>query len=321
MRIVKFLFLLSIFIFNVNESVGQEEVEKNNPYIKSLLICKDGNIIFNQYYHQTNQNELINVYSITKTVTGLALGMAIKAGLIHSIEDKVSTYLPQYFDMIPKTSPLKNLTIYQLLTMQTGFKWDLAKELGLLDFRINHLKKIIELNANKPNTNQFCYDDFNTHLLSKLIENLTHKTLSNYVSLKLFKPLGIDSFKWITDLSGSNIGGYGLWLKSKDVLKLGNYLLKSYSEPNNSVLAKSYLLKMTIPSSTGGWPGQSPYGLLLWLNMVNRIQYYYSLGYNGQYMVMVPSKKMVIVLLNGDGYKLDSLLKPRPLIESLILKY
>lgn len=100
---------------------ADKRIRKAYPNIESLLVIKEGYLIYEKYYNSNHENKISDTYSVTKSFMSAITGIAIEKGFIASIDDKVSDYIPEYFTMLDDTRK-KDITIKQVLTMTGGLE-------------------------------------------------------------------------------------------------------------------------------------------------------------------------------------------------------
>lgn len=210
------------------------------PNIHSLLVYKDGRLVYEQYFTGKDQlwgrdlgvrkhsvNELHDVRSISKSVVSACTGIAIAQGKIKSAEQRVFDFFPGYarYD----TGLKKDLRIHHLLTMTSGLQWNedvpydhpenseirMTQSADPIDY-------ILSQPMVTPAGRQWQYNGGTTQLLATIIEKTTGKKVDAFAKAYLFEPLGIDTFYWSRFPGTDNpAAASGLRLRSRDLLKFG----------------------------------------------------------------------------------------------------
>lgn len=255
---------------------------------KDRIIYKEGKI-----------QEKMPINSITKTIVAIGIGICIKKGFINSVKDKAYIYLEKYD--IDKT-----ITIEELLTMSSGINW---KE-SMLNEKEKWINIISRQRVILEQKGRFQYGSISSHLLGKIISEVSNKSLEEFMEEHLFKPLGINYKKeskkiyyymdnkafessrtWDISPEGDNIGSYGLRLSANDLLEIGKILIKP-----NSILPEEYLKKMmdkNIKAENYGY-----YGYQGWIKDIRGFRTYSAIGIDEKYLTVVPDLDLVLVFLS-----------------------
>jgi len=271
-------------------------IEKQNQDIHSLMILRNGKIVFEKWFGDNAPDKLHIMNSVSKTFTALAIGFAIDENKLN-ITDKVISFFP---DQLPENiSPyLEKLTIKHLLTMSAGMDVELSDQI-----RAGGDNKWVQSFLNTPFKEEpgsvFAYNSMASYMLSAILQEVTDETLDRYLYPRLFRPLGITGVTW--DKSPENIvtGGWGLYIKTEDMAKLGQFLLQKGKWNNTQLLPESYIDEATsaqIIQTASGIPGNTDWGLgygyQIWRCTHNA---YRADGARGQLVVVIPDKNAVII--------------------------
>jgi len=217
----------------INSLTGQPDVD-----IHHLMILRHGKVISEHHAAPYRATDLHMLYSASKTVTALAVGLAVDDGLL-TVDDKVSKHLR---DKMPATlSPaLDSLTVRNLLMMASGRKEDLS---------------IFEGNSDWLTTwfaGEFCavgqhfsYDSMCTHALAMIVTRLTQKSLLQYVKERLFEPMHITHADWELAPDSVEAAGWGLRLQAESEAKLGLLLLHGGMWDGKQLVSKQWVEQMT----------------------------------------------------------------------------
>ncbi len=259
--------------------------------IHSVLLMRHGKVVgeihpkpFSAAYGHT-------LFSCSKTFTAAAIGMAVAENRLR-VTDRLATFFPE---LLPDSisDDLANITIHDLLTMQTGFK-------PTDDIRCNQTEWIKGCLANKmfakPGT-RFAYDSMDTYLLSAIIQKVTGVTLLDYLRPRLFVPLHITEINWEWSPEGVSCGGWGLYLQAESMAKFGQLLLNKGNWNGQQLIPSSWVNEMmkTHVESRG-------YGYQMW--RCDHPQTFKADGAYGQYIIVMPNEDMVAVItqsISGDA--------------------
>jgi len=265
-----------------------------------VVVIKSDSILFEKYWEGYNDSSYSSSFSVAKSITSLLIGIAIKEGLIHSVNDPVSNYLPEF-----KDGEKAKLKIADLLTMSSGSDWDesYANPLSVtteLYYGSNANKVASEVKIIHQPGSLHSYKSGDTQLLGMIIEKVTGKSLSSYASERLWKPLGAEhAALWSTDKDGGNEKAYCCFnTNARDFARFGQLMLDSGRWKGQEIISPEYYFQSIkpcmIPDETG-----SPcnyYGYQWWI-YPGQENIFYARGILGQYVIVIPSKKLVLVRL------------------------
>jgi CubicO group peptidase (beta-lactamase class C family) len=266
----------------------------------SFLVTKNDQVIMEHYWDGYSDSSLSNSFSVAKSLTSLLIGTAIKDGLIGSVDDPVGKYLPEFNE-----GKKKELKIVDLLTMSSGSDWDesYANPLSVtteIYYGDNANKTAASVNIVKTPGSEHNYKSGDTQLLAIIIEKVTGKSLSSYASEKLWKPLGAEHpALWSTDKEGGNEKAYCCFnSNARDFARIGLMMLDSGRWKGNEIISRDYFEASVKPCMITDEKG-SPcnyYGYQWWI-YPDEERIFYARGILGQYIIIIPSKKVVIVRL------------------------
>jgi CubicO group peptidase (beta-lactamase class C family) len=265
----------------------------------SLIVCRNGQTVAEEYYYYKNYgpDSIKNVMSVTKSFTGVLIGLAIDKGFIKSVNDPISKYLTGI--VIFPDEIKANITIDQLLKMSFGHSWNGTSSNSLYDTWINtqdHLQYIIDLPLVFTPGSQFNYSDGTSHLLSVIISEATGQNTLDFAKENLFDPLEIKKFEWSTDDKNYPNGAAGLRITPADMVKFGNLILNKGKYLGKQIVPQNWIETMTTAKiSTNNDVLYGPeYGYQIWLGESLGYQYFMAMGWGGQFIFIVPDLNLVI---------------------------
>lgn len=287
--------------------------KKSENSIYSLIISKDEKVLKESYFSGKTKNDLVNVQSITKSVVSLLIGIAIEEKYLQSEDIPIYTFFPK--DSALFSEDKKKITLKHLLNHTSGLKWDGYKEHNSFLKSPNPTKYVLEKELVALPGQTYNYNSGGTHLLSVIIEKVTDKTTLEYANENLFQPLLIETLDWKKLNDGIYDGaGFGLSMKPIDLVKIGELLYNNGSYLETDVLSKTWIEKSKDNNEkleTKWGLRNSKHGYGWYSATINEIEIYYSMGYGGQFILVIPAKKMVIVSThnsdtpNGIGQQVD----------------
>jgi len=306
------LFVLFIFVAAISFSCKEEEeidttplgqifsLATENSNLRSLIVYKDGQIIKEKYYHSAGPNIQHDVRSVTKSVMATLIGIAIDKGFIKSDTVKMGAFLKPLASNIELAKA--NIKISDLLSMTSGISGnDLLGIAEYEDWRSAPNQLIATLNkpmVYKPGE-YFAYNSCASHVLSIILTQATGMSTIEFARKYLFQPLGIADHSWEKDKQGYYNGSSGSSLTPHDMLKLGQLYLNKGTYNDVRVVSETWIDQVTSAKiATKAQPYASSYGYLWWIGSANGHDYSFANGYGGQFIVVVPDLKLVVVATN-----------------------
>ena len=258
-----------------------------------LIIIQDGKIRFEKYALNYGPEGRWTSFSVAKSFTSTLVGAAVKDGYIKSLEDKVSTYIPGL-----RGSVYDDVTVRQLLTMTSGVKWnedytDRNSDVALFDrhqpepgedMTVSYMKR---LPREAPAGTKWVYKTGETNLIGVLVSSATGKTLSAYLSEKLWKPFGMEGEAiWMLGRTGHEIAGCCISARLRDYARFGLFML----DGGKNVLPDGWIKEATTKQAEIDQPGKG-YGFQWWTNDDGS---YAAQGIFGQGIFIDPKRKLII---------------------------
>src|SRR5579862_5864545 len=260
-------------------------IQADLPHVRSLLISRHGRLVFEKYYGDASRDAPHNIQSMTKSVSSALVGIALKKGLISSLDDRALDYLPQYRP-VAGDPRMKDITIRHLLAMSSGIdEMPLSFDKGLAD----PIATILRRPLLYPPGAGFKYSSAAAHVLGGVIRKAAGTSVLDFARRELFDPLGMDRVAWYADQTGLQSGGMsGLWL-SRDVLKLGELYLGHGAWRGKQLIAPSFVAESTKQQNEGDFFGEhARYGYMWWIASIGGYDAFYARGYGGQYLMVIP---------------------------------
>ena len=212
----------------------------SNPEIDvhHLMILRHGKVISEVHASPYQAVHKHLLYSASKTVLGLAVGLAVDDGLL-SVDDKVSRYLR---DKMPATlSPaLDSLTVRHMLMMSSGRKEDTGIFKNDTDWLTTWFKGDFHAVGQ-----EFSYDSMASYALSMIVCRVTGKSLLEYLRERIFEPLHIIDVDWELSPDGVELGGWGLRIQTESQAKLGQLMLQDGVWNGQQLVSKRWIHDMT----------------------------------------------------------------------------
>ncbi len=281
----------------------------------AFLIIKNDSIYYEKYSDGYSDHSISNSFSVAKSVVSTLIGIAIDDGKIKSVDQPIADFLPSF-----KEGNKSNITIKHLLTMSSGLDWNESymnpfSSVTEAYYGNNLQKLVLHLKPEEKPGQRFSYKSGDTQLLSLILEKATGESVSRYMQKKLWHPLGAEQdAQWSTDhLNGNEKAYCCLFTNARDFARLGSLYLHKGKWHNQQILSESYIQEALTPASLVDESNKpiSYYGYQWWLlPNYKKDPIFYARGILGQYIIVIPSKQVVIVRLGkkrgekaGNHYK------------------
>ena len=277
--------------------------------IHSVMIVRDGSVIYSHWQSEGVDSVPHVLHSVSKTFTATAVGLAIADGKM-ALTDKVIDYFP---DKLPAevSDNLKAMIVRDLLTMSCGhdvepsFRGDPEQ-----DWATAFLAHPV---VHEPGT-FYLYNSLGTYMLSAIVQQVTGEKVVDYLTPRLFEPLHIDKPRWEESPQGINCGGWGLYLNTEDLAKMGQLLLQKGEWNGQQLIPAEWVAEMSkkqvesinpgtrmeeaeakgMTKETSDW--MQGYGYQMWRC---RPGCFRADGARGQYIIVVPDKNAVIAITSN----------------------
>jgi CubicO group peptidase (beta-lactamase class C family) len=276
-----------------------EAADKQINTLHSFMLVRHGHVIAEAWWKPESAEKRHVLWSLSKSFTSTAVGLAIEEGKI-SLEDPVLKFFPEESPAEP-SDQLRKMRVRDLLTMSGGHdvepKFDLEagpSVKGFLSHPVTH----------EPGT-YFRYNTPGTYMLSAIVTKATGQTVLDYLTPRLFEPLGIENPEWGTTGEGYSFGGYGLFIRSEDIAKFGQLYLHKGQWNGRQILPATWVAAATkkqvendkAPSGrTSDW--QQGYGFQFWRCQNNAFR---GDGRDGQICLVMPDQDVVIAITANTG--------------------
>ena len=263
-----------------------------------ILVLQDGKVRLERYGLGYGPNGRWTSFSVAKSVTSTLVGAAVKDGDIKSLDDKVTRYIPSL-----RGSAYDQVSVRQLLTMTSGVRWnedytDPNSDVALLfstppdpglDSTVSYMRKLPREAA--PGS-KWVYKTGETNLIGVLVTSATGKSLSAYLSEKIWKPYGMEQDAiWMIDERGQEAGGCCLSMTLRDYGRVGEFLRTGGIGSAGAVLPKDWIAEATRQQAATG--DRFGYGYQWWTEPGGVFN---GLGIFGQRLHVDPARKLVVVV-------------------------
>ena len=258
----------------------------------SVMVVRRGHVIAEGWWAPYSADRPQLLYSMTKSFTSIAVGLAIADGLL-SLDDRVVDVLPAH---VPADIPeqARRLTVHHLLSMTAGHPEDSLAEAWELEPG-DLIRGFLRVPFTEPEGTRHTYDNATTFVLARMVERVTGRTLPELLDDRLFKPMGIDHAEWDRVASGAAFGFHGLHLTTEAVAAFGELLLREGAWGDRQLVPKEWVNLATrrhievVGEHADHLHG---YGYQFWTSRHG----FYGDGAYRQQCLVVPEQELVVVV-------------------------
>jgi len=272
-------------------------IDAGGQELHSLMLLRHGNVVAEGWWSPFGPGLAHELFSVSKSVTATAVGIAIHEGLL-GIDDRV-------VDLLPDEAPdevgenLAAMRLRHLLSMSTGHAQD---TLGALTSpEKNWARAILARPVENRPGGAFVYNTGATYLLSAILQRLTGQRMLDYLTPRLFEPLGINGARWESCPRGIDTGGWGLSITTEDLAKFGQFCLQRGRWNGEQLVPAEWMDAQASLQVRNGDPAEPDdwtqgYGYQFWLC---RHGAYRADGAFGQLAIVMPEQDAVLALTSA----------------------
>ncbi|WP_167956155.1 serine hydrolase domain-containing protein [Anaerosporobacter faecicola] len=278
--------------------------------IGGMVVQKQGEIVYEKYFGDCTADSTLHVFSVTKSILSLLIGIAIDRGYIQSIEQNILDFFPNY-SVKKGENTIQTIKLKDMLTMTAPYKYKNPsyKEYFTSD---DWVRASLDLLGGRGKIGEFQYAPvIGPDIFSGILVQATGQTVLDFAREHVFSPLGItvaspivfqtmeeqmafyegkNSSGWVADPNGVNTGGWGLTLTARDMAKIGQLYLQEGRWGEQQIVSSQWIKESTREHSR--W-GKLLYGYLWWI--IDEKQHSYAaMGDGGNIIYVNEEKKMVI---------------------------
>ncbi|MFI8709595.1 serine hydrolase domain-containing protein [Bacillus sp. NPDC077411] len=287
-------------------SALESMIKSDHSNINGIVVVRKGYIAYEKYYNGYGPDDTHHVASVTKSIISALIGIAIDAGYIQNVDQKVLDFFPEY---VFNAAQKQEITIRHLLTMTVPYPFeDWHEPLDKLCQQPDWVTYTLDMLGEKGKLGAFKYSTAGAHLLSAIITRSTGKSAREFANERLFKPIGMKEIPdyemksfgfedlfgknvkgWIKDPNGNSTGGWGLTLTPRDMARFGLLYLNRGIWDNKEIISKTWIDESTMINP-------NHYGYLWWVHEEDGVFAYLARGDGGNVICCIPGKDLVVAI-------------------------
>ena len=299
--------------------------------VDSLLLVRHGKLAVEEYFNGFGRDDLHELRSVTKSVVGLLVGIAVDQGLLKGVDAPVLPFFPEYEAVLYPDPSKKKISLEHLLTMSSGldcndFEHFSAGNEERMYSRGDWVKFFLDLPVSQDRPGGgWGYCTAGVMTIGGILENVTGKKVAEISGPMLMEPLGIRTYDWGSPnrRGRTNVCG-DLSLRPRDMAKLGQLMLNGGTWNGRRVVSRAwveasstshhsrennlFLESVVTPEDTG-------YGYLWWVEPwtvgTKKVKTFYGTGFAGQKIFVFPDLDMVVVM-TGSNFQSGDLAHRKP---------
>ena len=269
-----------------------EKVKQSNAELHSFMLVKNGKVITERWWAPYRPDARHPLYSVSKSFTSIAAGMAIDEGLM-TADTLLSDIFTEEFEKLGQRidERTRRMTVRHILSMGTGMErehWSQSTDETNIEAFLSGI-------VNDELGRQHRYSNIASYMVSAAVTRVTGETMEDFLKPRLFEPLGIN-YEWgIDGRTGVNWGSSGLSITTEDIAKFGQFLLDNGIWNGHRLISEEYIKEATrkqisISSGDSDWG----YGYQFYLGPLEGV--FRHGGAYGQSLIVVPSMDIIIAM-------------------------
>ncbi len=288
-------------------------ISRDYSNMAGMVVLKDGKSVYENYYNGCTKGNRIQIFSVTKSIISILLGIALDKGYLDSIEQKVLEFYPEY-TVKRGEKTIWSITIRDMLTMTAPYKYmfnPYKKYFTSMDW----VKFSLDQLGGRGHIGTFRYAPIiGPDILSGILVKVTGQSVLDFARENLFAPLGItversiifhskeeqmafykaaDISGWAASPTGIHAAGWGLTLSPVDMAKIGQLFLSKGIWNGQRIVSEKWVAEST--SEQSRWKQRNlPYGYLWWVSEEDKG--YAAMGDGGNIIYVSPKKNMVVAI-------------------------
>lgn len=283
---------------------------------QAFIVIQNDSMLYEKYFNGASRDSIVTSFSTDKSFTSALIGIAISEGYIHSVNDPITSYLPE----LAKRDPaFANITIRNLLMMSSGIKYEEFPFVNGDDAKTYYYPDLRQLALEDthivgPPGEQFHYNNYHPLLLGMILERATGTSVANYLQEKIWKPISMEyPGSWSLDENGFEKMESGINARAIDFAKFGRLFLHNGDWNGTQVIPAEWVAESTQADASVDYAnyyyndfifanGQGYYKYMWWGIRRDKQNYdFIAMGNHGQFIYISPQKNLIILRF-GESY-------------------
>jgi len=286
--------------FDVDRLFYALDVAKASGTVRSVVVERHGTVVAEGHFLDVPSWGVNETWSVTAAVTSLVVGVALDRGYLTSLDQRLGDFLVPWSDHLDPEKA--DITIRQLLTMTSGVSRPSGTpdEFFIWMAQENQVAWVLDLPLLASPGERYRFDDGAAHLLSAALAQASGTSLENLAQEALLVPMGIPRAVWLKDPQGVNYGGFGLQVRSRDMVKVGRLVLDDGAWGARQ-LVPAHWVREAVEPKVHPYPDSPEWGFgYLWkISQCRGYPCVYQNGYGGQILVAFPTLDLVVAVTSA----------------------
>jgi CubicO group peptidase (beta-lactamase class C family) len=274
-------------------------IDEHDMAVDSVVVVRHGRIVFEKYGPGYTPSRRHPLYSVTKSVTSMLVGIAIDQGFIEGLDVPVTRLLPDYASANPDPRR-EQITLENLLTMSDGIDWreheysyeDQRNIVGQAELSADAVQFVLDQPMARAPSEAWAYNSGASILLGAILEEATGRNLVLFAREVLFDPIGVGTVYWEQMSDGHYQTGGGLHMAPRDMARLGYLMLHNGNWNGEQIVPAEWVAR----STRTHYQAYGPYGYGYQWWILPAGQGYRAEGLYQQYIYVLPEADMVVVV-------------------------
>ncbi|HTD74021.1 MAG TPA: serine hydrolase, partial [Steroidobacteraceae bacterium] len=293
------------------QAIYSDMEQDSHGDLKGIVVVRDGRLVSEHYFNGDDAGTLHDIRSATKSITSLLMGIAIDKGLVRSVDEPISKYLPD----LPRDGKEK-ITIRNLLNMRSGLDADDVDSGSpgnedALDQSKDWMRTVYAVPMKRLPGEKYVYASINAFLAGAIVENASHMTLDDFARKNLLEPLAIQDFKWRHVPVNRTTGQGNFSITTRDEAAIGQMLLNGGLVDKRRVVRREWIeASLSRQVAISESDRYADYYGFMWYTKdepvgAGKIEVHFASGNGGNKIYVVPSLHMVVAITSsayGRGY-------------------
>ncbi|MEM8488649.1 MAG: serine hydrolase [Bacteroidota bacterium] len=278
--------------------------EDEHADFSSLVVARNGALVVEQYFNGHGPDSLRDMRSAGKSITSALVGIAIEEGFLPGIDTPALPLFPTYSPVANDGADKQAITIKHLLTMTSGIDADADDDTSpgyesKMEVTPDWVRFVLDLPMARTPDTGWTYSSASSFLAGAAVEETSGLTLAAFAEQWLFGPLGIDDYYWAQTPSGRTVGQGNLYMRGRDMAKIGQLYLDGGRWQGRQVLPEAW-----VEASVGAlypvpWNGYDGYGYSWYTHTLEvdgrAFNYFFASGNGGNKIYVFPNEQMVVI--------------------------